>query len=129
MFKEVWLGCAFQHFRPLDQGNWRSDRDAAKPTRRSNHGVTETDGSAVLQPDVVIIDGSETHKGWIGRFTRSGVSKSAFSGMIGLLLPSIVAAAIDTEGQNCHLLTDFMRNVDIRVPHAPLNCDEAELKS
>jgi len=34
---------------PLSQGKWWSDRDAAKPIRRSNHGVTETDGSAVLQ--------------------------------------------------------------------------------
>jgi hypothetical protein len=26
---------------PLDQGKWRSDRDAARPTRRCNRGVTD----------------------------------------------------------------------------------------
>ena len=31
---------------PLDQGKWRSDRDAARPTRRCNRGVTDRQLSA-----------------------------------------------------------------------------------
>jgi hypothetical protein len=36
---------------PLSQGKWRSDRDAAWPTRRCNRGVTDAPASQVAAVD------------------------------------------------------------------------------
>ena len=64
-------------------------------------------------PDTVILDGTLTDSGWVGRFTKNGLFKTAYFGILSLMAPAMVTAWLDRDHDSCYLLTDFLLKVDL----------------
>merc|ERR1711865_262847 len=63
--------------------------------------------------DSIIAHGTDSPSGIVGRFTKLGMRRTIFVGMIGLMLPAMITAWRDSEHQKCYLLRDFKFKADL----------------
>jgi len=69
--------------------------------------------ASFVWPDLVVHSGQLTDRGWVGSFSKNGLLKSSYWGMLGLITPALVTALRDSDHHSCYLLTDFLFKADL----------------
>jgi hypothetical protein len=75
--------------------------------------VFATGMASFVWPDVVVHSGTVVGTSVSGRFTKNGLVKMSYYGIMSLMAPAMVAAWLDKHHASCYLLTDFRYKADL----------------